>query len=285
MTIKMIEERLKEYAPRTQREELNAIKEIVQEIALCALARAGFFKKAAFQGGSCLRIIHKLNRFSEDLDFLLFEQDRSFIWEPFFDAMQVEFTLYKLDVEIVDRSKADSVIKTAFLKDNSFGRVLVLSHPRGPHDKQKLQIKFEIDTNPPGGSIFESHFLDFPYSFSLVTQDLPSLFASKCHALLCRPYVKGRDWFDFVWYVSKKIIPNYNHLSLALDQVGPWQGQSPAVAKNWLLSNLHAKIVGIDWELAKRDAEYFLRMHEREGLKVWGSDFFLTILKRFADYL
>ena len=113
--------------------------------------------------------------------------------------------MYAFDFQIIDRSKADKAVKMAFLKDNSFGKILVLTHPRGPSDKQTIQIKLEIDTNPPEGSGFQPHFLDFPYSFSITAQDLPSLFASKLHAILCRPYVKGRDWFDFVWYVSKKL--------------------------------------------------------------------------------
>ena len=104
MSIKIIEERLKEYAPVSRREELNAFKEIIQEIALCALDRSHFFNKAAFQGGSCLRIVHGLNRFSEDLDFILFEPDATFIWEPFLKALQLEFKLYSLEFDIIDRS-------------------------------------------------------------------------------------------------------------------------------------------------------------------------------------
>jgi len=285
MSIKIIEERLKEYAPISQRDELNAIKEIIQEIALCALARIDFFSIAAFQGGSCLRIVHKLNRFSEDLDFILFKPDTTFVWEPFLKALQLEFTLYNLEFQAIDRSKADQAIKLAFLKDTSFGKVLLFTHPRGPSDKQTIQIKLEIDTNPPAGSAFQNHFIDFPYTFSIVTQDLPTLFASKCHALLCRPYIKGRDWFDFVWYVSKKIVPNYLHLQKALEQMGPWQKQTITVSNQWLIDALIKKIETIDWAVAKEDAENFLRMHEREGLKAWGNDFFLATVKKLADSL
>ncbi len=285
MSIKMIEERLKEYSPASKRDELNALKEIVQEIALCALARADFFKIAAFQGGSCLRILHKLNRFSEDLDFIMRMPDKTFIWEPFLKELQFEFTLYDLAFEVIDRSKADQAVKLAFLKDNSFGKVLFFKHPRSSSDKQSIQIKLEIDTNPPLGSLFENNFLDFPYTFSITTQDLPSLFASKCHALLCRPYVKGRDWYDFIWYISKKIIPNYVHLSYALEQMGPWYGQKINVTSKWLIAALQDKVVTIDWQDAKRDTENFLRAYEQEGLKVWGNEFFLVTIKKFADYL
>jgi len=283
MSIKIIKERLREYAPVSQRDELNAFKEIIQEIALCALARANFFNQAAFQGGSCLRIVYSLNRFSEDLDFLLFKPDKSFLWEPFLKAMQLEFKLYDLDFNVIDRSKADNAIKMAFLKDTSFGKVFVFAHPRGPSDKQTIKIKLEIDTNPPEASEFQNHFIDFPYMYSIVSQDLPSLFASKCHALLCRPYTKGRDWFDFVWYVSKKVIPNYAHLTSAIDQEGPWKNENITVTKKWLIGALNNKIEKIDWAKAKGDAENFLRARDRQSLEVWGTDFFLAMVKKFSD--
>ncbi len=285
MSIKIIEERLKEYAPVSQRDELNALKEITQEIALCGLSRTGFFAKAAFQGGSCLRIIHGLNRFSEDLDFILLKSDRTFVWEPFLKALQLEFKLYNLEFDVIDRSQADKAIKMAFLKDSSFGKVFVFTHPRGISDKQTIKIKLEIDTNPPLGSEFEKNFINFPYSFSIVSQDLPSLFASKCHVLLCRPYVKGRDWFDFVWYVSKKITPNLVHLTSAVNQEGPWKNQEIDVSKKWLLEALIIKIESIDWINAKQDAENFLRASDRESLKVWGADFFIAMVKKLSVFL
>jgi predicted nucleotidyltransferase component of viral defense system len=283
MSIKIIEERLKEYNPRSPRDELNALKEITQEIALSALARANFFNKAAFQGGSCLRIVHGLNRFSEDLDFILFKPDRAFMWEPFLKALQLECKLYSLDFDIIDRSQADRAVKMAFLKESSLGKVFVFTHPRGVSDKQIIKIKLEIDTNPPAGSNFEKSFINFPYSFSIVSQDLPSLFAGKCHALLCRPFIKGRDWFDFVWYVSKKVVPNYAHLTHAIDQEGPWKNQNITVTKGWLIEALTEKIETIDWVYAKHDAENFLREQEREGLNVWGKEFFLAMVKKLSE--
>ena len=117
MSVKIIEERLKEYTPVSPRDELNALKEITQEIALCALARANFFNLAAFQGGSCLRIVHGLNRFSEDLDFILLKPDKTFVWEPFLKALQLEFKLYSLEFDVIDRSQADRAVKMAFLKE------------------------------------------------------------------------------------------------------------------------------------------------------------------------
>lgn len=282
MSIKIIEERLKEYSPISQKDELNALKEITQEIALCALARANFFDIAAFQGGSCLRIVYGLNRFSEDLDFILFKPDSKFLWQPFLKAMQLEFKIYGFEFDVIDRSQVDKAVKMAFLKENSFGKVFIFTHPRGPSDKRTMKIKLEIDTNPPGASEFKKQFVTFPYAFSIVSQDLPSLFASKCHALLCRPYVKGRDWFDFVWYISKKVVPNYTHLTEAINQFGPWKNQNVIASKNWLIDALIQKINKIGWADAKRDAENFLREQERESLNVWSKEFFLAMVEKFS---
>ncbi len=280
MSVRVIEERLKEYVITSQRDELNAIKEIMQEIALSALARADFFKIAAFQGGTCLRVVHKLNRFSEDLDFLLKEPNRNFEWEPFLKSIESELFLYEISCAMIDRSKADSAIKLAFLKDTSFGKVLVLKHPRGKSDQQTLTIKIEIDSNPPAGSNFEEVYVNFPYPFLITVQDLPSLFASKCHALLCRPYVKGRDWYDLVWYVSKKIQPNFVHLQHALEQAGPWKGKKIECTSDWLIQALTDKIPSIDWDIAREDAMHFAASFEQNGLKVWGNDFFYAVLER-----
>lgn len=102
---------------------------------------------------------------------------------------------------------------------------------------------------------------------------------------MCRPYTKGRDWFDFVWYVSRKIVPNYVHLKEALFQIGPWQGQDIAVDGNWLVAGLRDKIATTDWQEARRDTENFLRAQEREGLAVWGNEFFLATVQKMSDYI
>lgn len=285
MSLKIIEQQLQKYLPETKRDELNALKEIAQEIALYALSRSDFFKHAGFQGGSCLRIIHGLNRFSEDLDFIALHPNKDFSWEPYLQIIKDEFILYGLSIDVIDRSKLDRGIKLAFLKDSSFGKVLVLKHPRSAQDKQNILIKLEIDTNPPMGSHFETHFLTFPTTYSLLTQDLPSLFAGKCHALLCRPFVKGRDWYDFIWYTAQRVIPNFKHLQLALEQTGPWSGQHLAIDATWLLSELATKIKSIDWSEAQRDAAFFLSKNQQEQLMLWSTDFFLSFLKKFQSYL
>ncbi len=209
-------------------------------------------------------------------------QQKAFVWEPFLKVIQDEFLLYGLSCNVVDKSAADSVVKAAFLKDNSFGKVLVFNHLRGTADEQVIKIKLEIDTNPPAASCTERVVLDFPYVFTIHTQDLPSLFAGKCHALLCRPYIKGRDWFDFAWYAAQRVLPNYEHLGYALDQTGPWQGQKTIVTLPWLIAALSAKIKTIDWEVARADAVRFLHGVQKAGVDAWSEVFFQALIDRLA---
>lgn len=162
MTIPIIQEKLKSYTLHSKREELNALKEIYQEIALAALARSDFFKLAAFQGGTALRIVHQLQRFSEDLDFVLLTQHESFQWEPYLKVIELEFKSLGVILEIKDRANAKGAIRTAFLKEDSFARILELTYDRLPSDEQKITIKLEVDTLPSAGSGFENALLTYP---------------------------------------------------------------------------------------------------------------------------
>lgn len=284
MELKIIEEKIKEYQPSSKEEELNAIKEISQEIALSALSRAEFFKFAAFQGGTCLRIVHGLNRFSEDMDFVLIQPDKDFKWSHFFAELELEFNGYGFQIEVKDRSKAEDTVKKAFLKEDSFGKVLKLIYERTRSDIQVVNIKLEIDTNPHLGSGFESKVITFPEPFSIVVQDPPSLFAGKMHALLCREYVKGRDWFDFIWYATRNTEINLLNLQYALIQQGPWKDKALNIDSHWVYTNLSKKIKAIDWEIAKRDVRPFLRARQMKSLDLWDQDFFLELArKKFGE--
>lgn len=283
MAIEIIQERLLSYQCKTIIEQENALKEIAQEISLMALSRAGFFKVAAFQGGTCLRILYGLNRFSEDLDFVLKETDSQFSFEPFLKTMREEFEGYGYFLEIVDRQQGKTAVKKVFLKADSMGGILVLKDART--NRPKIQIKLEIDANPPEGSAFETKFLDFPIPYSVQVQSPPSLFAGKCHALLCRPYTKGRDWYDFVWYVSRNTMINFDLLSHAIDQVGPWKGKGEQVNKKWFIKEISKRMHEIDWDIARQDVEKFLGPKEVEGLALWSTTFFLSRLDKLAAYL
>ena len=285
MSLDIIESRLKEYLPSTKQEELNALKEICQEIALSGLARSNFFKVGAFQGGTCLRILFSLKRFSEDLDFVLIQPDKSFSWESYLKAIELEFNSFGLELQVIDRSNTETVVKRAFLKSNSFGKVLELKHEFLPSDKQSIKIKLEIDVIPPNGSYYETQYLDFPYPFSILSQDLPSLFSTKCHAILCRKYDKGRDWFDFLWYISRKISVNFQLLSNALFQTGPFKGHKEKIDKNWLTTHLNHKIDEINWNDTRLDIESFLKPDEKKIIENWNKDLFHNMVKKLGVYL
>jgi predicted nucleotidyltransferase component of viral defense system len=280
MLITIIQEKLRSYKLHSKREELNALKEIYQEITLAALARSDFFRLAAFQGGTALRIVHQLQRFSEDLDFVLLAQHESFQWDPYLKIIELEFKSLGITLEIKDRADAKGAIKTAFLKEDSFARILELTYHRLPSDEKKIMIKLEVDTRPPEGSDFENVFLTYPYPFSILIQDLPSLFASKCHALLCRKYEKGRDWFDFLWYLSKKVPINDLLLKNALYQAGPYKGKEISCSKKWLYKEFEKKIASVDWNLARNDVENFLRVEERKFVENWNTEFFQKQIKK-----
>lgn len=280
MSVEIIQSRLLTYNSETLLEQENALKEIVQEIALAALSRMEFFRIAAFQGGTCLRILYGLERFSEDLDFILEQPDDQFSWDFYIKNMREEFNAYGFDLDVKERPKNDSTVKTAFLKTDSKGGFLIIKDLRT--NNLQLRIKLEIDTNPPLGSTYEFKYLDFPLPFAVKVQDMPSLFAGKCHALLCREYVKGRDWFDFSWYIARGAPINLNFLSHAINQAGPWKKQEAHVTKEWVIAQLEQKIRSIDWSDAQKDVARFLKPRELKTLQLWSQDFFLSRLDRMS---
>ncbi|EGF93723.1 hypothetical protein ABI_21650 [Asticcacaulis biprosthecium C19] len=271
--IDIIREKLRDYAATTVVEEDNALKEILQEIALHALWRVDFFDIALFQGGTSLRILHKLPRFSEDLDFILRQPDQDFDLEPYLHGLRVVFDQFGLALEVVSKDRMDSVIREAVLKDTAVARQLDLRFATG--HRPVIKIKLEIDTNPPVGSGEAVSYLDFPTDYQVRHQDLPSNFALKIHALLCRGYVKGRDWYDFSWYVTKGVFPNLPLLENALLQKGSWREQQDLnVDVSWLNRVLEAKIDDIDWSAAAEDVRRFLRPSEHKVLDLWRAEFF-----------
>jgi hypothetical protein len=281
--IEIIKDRLKKYDAANQIEEENAIKEIMQEIALYALWREDFFNIALFQGGTSLRILHRLPRFSEDLDFLLRKSDPEFVWMPYVNGMHKIFAQYGLDLHVHSRNDMDRPIRDAVLKTDSIANQLDLTFP-SDGQRKAVKIKLEIDTNPPAYSGEASSFLDFPADYEVRHQDLPSNFALKIHALLCRDYLKGRDWFDFAWYVAQNIKPNLKHLNAALIQAGPWAGQADiAIDEKWLKMTLAEKISTIDWQQAVKDVERFLKPTEQKSLSLWGERFFLSKLDQLVQ--
>ncbi len=280
--IKLIQQQLNSYKVSNSVEEEQAMKEILQEIALYSLWRAGFFEVGAFQGGTSLRIMHGLPRFSEDLDFILKKPDPDFEWKPYLEKLLEGFQEFGLHSEALDTGRMDQCIKKAMLKDNSICNQLDLSFYRG-RENQKLKIKLEIDVNPPEGSRFEYSYLDFPLDYEVCHQDLSSNFALKIHALLCRPYLKGRDWYDFNWYIKQEVTPNLLHLQAALIQYGRWQGEPLNVDYDWLIDSLQTKVASINWDEAKHDVQRFMKEVEQKSLDLWSERFFLNKIQNLKE--
>ena len=283
MPTHVLSAKIRDYAPANPLEQENVLQELMQHYLLASLSRAGFFSEAVFHGGTCLRIVNGLGRFSEDLDFLLKRPDPDFRWQTYLDAVRKDCLQEGIAFEVQDKSHAGTAFQKAFLKTDSVGKILTLELPFERRNPKKFRIKLEIDTNPPAGSAFTTSYITFPATAPLTTQTLESSFALKLHALLCRPYVKGRDWFDFVWYVSRQTRPNLPLLCEALKQQGPWAQQDVAVDSAWVRENMTVTIRRIDWTAARQDIQRFLPLREQNGLNAWGVDFFLHFLSRLAD--
>ena len=278
MTLQLIQERLNTYSCANIQEEEQALREITQDVILAGLARTEYFKHAEFHGGTCLRIFHGIGRFSEDLDFVLTAPDRGFSLEDYLPAALRELTAYGFQFQVVDRSKADTAVKKAFVKDDSIGKLLEFDFIKVNRSMKKIKTKIEVDTNPPPGARSLTRYLTFPFPASVTVHDVPSLFAGKLHALLCREYIKGRDWYDFVWYISQKAGVNYPLLRSQIDQTGPWQGKGLEVSQEWCFEELFKKVKTLDWEAAKREVLPFVRSHDRPSLEVWSADFFSSLI-------
>jgi predicted nucleotidyltransferase component of viral defense system len=233
-----------------------------------------------FRGGTCLRIFYGLNRFSEDLDFILKESNSRFNFGPHLQSVSEELLAYGYKVDVTDRSRADIAVKKAFIKDDSIGKVLQLNHAGKTGPFRKIRIKFEVDTNPPSGSQTELKYLDFPFVSSVAVQDRPSLFAGKVHALLCREYTKGRDWYDFLWYTSQSMGINYEFLASALNQQGPWKGQKIDIDLHWCVAELGKRIELMDWKATTEDVRKFVRVSEQPSLDLWSKELFLAQLEK-----
>lgn len=277
--IELIKTRLVDYKVNGAIEEENALKEILQEIMLFSLWRSGFFEIAAFQGGTSLRILHNLPRFSEYMDFILRVPDSVFSWQPYLDNVTDTYREFGIEPEALDKSRMDQRIKKAIIKDTSIANQLNLSFMDDLKGR-KLKIKLEIDCNPPDGSEFEYTYLDFPIDFEVCHQDISSNFALKIHALLCRKYLKGRDWYDLNWYITHKISPNLLLLQNALIQYGPWQDQDLNIDHEWVMKALSEKIASIDWQDAVADVERFIKVIEQKSLKLWSERFFTEKLQK-----
>jgi predicted nucleotidyltransferase component of viral defense system len=278
----IIEQMLKQYSTQTLYEKKNSLKEVVQEIVLCGLSRAGLFKVAAFYGGTALRIFYGLDRFSEDLDFSLKVPNPTFDFTAYLPILEKELRSYGLNFKVKTKDKtADSDIKSAFLKGNTKEHIMMffadeqLARSIGSGDL--IKIKIEVDTNPPDYATFETKYRLLPIPYEITLYDMPSLFAGKIHALICRGWknrVKGRDLYDYVFYLSRGIAVNRKHLAARLTQSGYLSAQEQITIED-VKKMLRERFGDIDYAQAKQDVVPFIK--NPIALDVWSEDFFSKI--------
>lgn len=269
----VVDQMLQKYTLGTHEDASLALREVMQEIALAGLQRGGFFDKAAFYGGTCLRIFEGLPRFSEDLDFSLLQPDANFSFEPYFKTLRQEFASLGLEVELIEKNKSlQTNISSAFLKNTS------TVYDLNVLGRKTIKIKFEVDTNPPLRFATTERLLIQPYSFYVKCFALPDLFAGKAHALMYRQWgnrVKGRDWFDFEWYVRQGIPLNLVHFAERAFQSGDLASRT--LESESFLDMLQARMQGLNISSAKEDVARFLR--DSESLKIWSTNYFLELSK------
>lgn len=248
----------------------NAEQEICQKIALAGLRRGGFFEHAAFYGGTCLRLFYGLPRFSEDMDFSLIEKRNDIHLENYFDAIREEFHIAGFDVTITKKDKkAFGKVESAFLKEGTEAYDIKF------HTKKLVKVKIELDTDPPLLFNTEQKLLMQPYSFMTRCFTLPDLFAGKMHALVYRAWqrrVKGRDWFDFEWYVRNGISLDWEHLQ---ERIHEFSGV--LVSKDELLQLLRKKLSTTDIGLVKQDVMPYIDSQQLKQLDIWSNDYFLQL--------
>lgn len=273
----MIKEWLESYTPKNKKEAQSALREIMQEIALAGLYRSGFFDKAAFYGGTALRIFHKLDRFSEDLDFSLLQVEQEFSLEKYQNAIVNEFAALGMNVSISEKQKVkQNNINSAFLKSETLWRELKLETiiPQiGLNTKANVKIKIEVDTEPPLNFKTEEKLLLQPFAFYVKCFTLPDLFAGKMHALLFRKWgtnVKGRDWYDMEWYIRKGIKLDLSHFLTRAQDSGDWKEET--ISEKEFRELLAQKIDTVNMEFVKRDVIRFIK--DPEQLDIWSTTYF-----------
>ena len=264
----IFEQMLSRYPIISDKDRQNAIYEVMQQITLAGLYRGGFFNKAAFYGGTCLRIFHKLDRFSEDMDFSLLTTDSSFKLENYFPSIIDEFKMLGREIVITKKDKRNfNKVESAFLKDDTEVYDVAFQ------TEKSLKIKIEVDTQPPLKFQTEQKLLLHPFSFMTRCFTLPDLYAGKMHALVFRTWnnrVKGRDWYDFEWYVKNEINLDFTHLQ---ERIREFNGIE--VDKEEFLRLLKKRLASTDIKMVKQDVEPFIK--NTENLEIWSNDYFLQL--------
>lgn len=278
----IIEQMLSKYEIKNTNDEINALKEIIQEIVLSGLSRGGFFNEAAFYGGTALRVFYKLDRFSEDLDFALIYPNKEFDLSKYFTYIEKELKAYGLNLEIKSKQKSiDSNITSAFLKGDTLEHILKFFPSEVEHKYDSLlkdiKIKFEVDINPPGGATYKEKYKLLPSPHQIKLYDKESLLAGKIHAILCRGWkarTKGRDLYDYVFFLANDAKVNIELIKNKLIESRYIESNS-----NFNINSLKELLINkfseIDYAEAKEDIIPFIK--NVDSLNIWSKEFFISI--------
>lgn len=278
---------LDKYDIKNTEDEINAMKEIIQEIVICGLSRGGFFNEAAFYGGTALRIFYGLNRFSEDLDFALLEPNKNFDLSKYFSFVEKEVLAYGLNLKIEIKEKTkDSNILSAFLKGDTKEHIFIFfpnENMKNTTSLKNIKIKFEVDVNPPSGATYEFKYKLLPSPHQVRLYDEASQFAGKIHAILCRNWnyrTKGRDLYDYIFYLSKETKVN---LKLIKSKLVEYEAITEDSEFNIdiLKELLNNKFKEINYTAAKEDVIAFIE--DTDSLNLWNEDFFMDITERLES--
>ncbi|WP_368113623.1 nucleotidyl transferase AbiEii/AbiGii toxin family protein [Bacteroides sp. RTP21281st1_E4_RTP21281_210402] len=259
---------LSAYDLYTEQQKRNATFEVNQQVILAGLYNGGFFDVAAFYGGTCLRIFHGLQRFSEDMDFSLLTSNDEFDFTKFFQPLIDEFAIVGREVEIKKKDKKNfGKVESAFLKDNT--DVYDISF----QTDKSIKIKIEVDTRPPLNFRTEQKLLLQPHSFMTRCFTLPDLFAGKMHALVYRTWknrVKGRDWYDFEWYVRHNIPLGFTHLAERALQFN-----NEVIERDAFITQLKDRLASANMNQVKSDVLPFVK--NTKELDIWSNDYFVQL--------
>jgi len=278
---------LERYECHTRDDYTNALREILQDVALLGLWRSKFFEHAAFYGGTALRLLYGSDRFSEDLDFSLLKTDDAFSLGNYGEALCREIRSFGFEVDFDDRKKArPSAVESAFLKANTYRQLVLIGVAEeflhDLHPAKNLKIRLEVDTDPPGNFETETRYVLRPVPFPVRTYRLPDLFAGKLHAILCRKWktrVKGRDWYDLVRYVAQHPQVRLAHLESRMRQSGDYTGDAE-LTPEVLQARLRRAVDGLDVEKARREVAPFIK--DQRALDVWSREFFAEVITRIV---
>lgn len=283
----LVKSMLPDPAPKTMNGMVNAVREIMQSLALLGLWRAKFFEHAAFYEGTALRILYGLDRFSEDLDFSLLEPSPDFNFSVYATALQNELEAYGFEVTFELKHKtAQTAIESAFLKGNTYNQLLVIKAPEqilaSVNRQSILKVKLEVDTNPPAGFSTEMKYVFSPVQFAVRSYTVPSLFAGKIHALLFRKWknrIKGRDWYDFAWYASHHPILNLVHLEERMRQSGHYIEHGP-ITPEIIRQSIEKAIDGVNIDEIRKEVMPFVA--DARVLEIWSKEFFKAAADRIV---